>query len=293
MTRYDPPAVERHWQDVWARSGIYATALATAERPFFNLMMFPYPSAEGLHVGNLYAYTGADIFGRFQAMQGHDVFEPMGFDAFGIHSENFAIKRGVHPRLLTAENVERYRETQLKRSGCRFDWSHEVITTDPRYYRWTQWIFVQLFNAGLAERRKAAVNWCPTDGTVLADEQVIDGRCERCDTPVELRELEQWFLRITAFADRLLANLDHLDWSEKVKTAQRAWIGRVEGFKFAMPVEGQPDLQIDVFTARPETVFGLTRVVLAPEHPLVDRVTRADQITQVDAYRTRTRSRSE
>ena len=149
MTRYDPPAVERYWQDVWARTGIYTTDVAHAERPFYNLMMFPYPSAFGLHVGNLYAYTGADIHARFRTMQGYDVFEPMGFDAFGIHSENFAIKRGIHPRLLTAENVERFREKQLKRSGCRFDWSHEVNTTDPDFYRWTQWIFVQLFKAGL------------------------------------------------------------------------------------------------------------------------------------------------
>jgi len=291
--RYDPPAVERHWQAVWTRTRIYETDLAGAEQPFYNLMMFPYPSAEGLHVGNLYAYAGADIHGRFQAMRGHDVLEPMGFDAFGIHSENFAIKRGIHPRLLTAENVERFRETQLKRAGCRFDWSHEIITTDPRYYRWTQWLFVQLFHAGLAVRRKAAVNWCPTDRTVLADEQVVEGRCERCATPVELRELEQWFLGITAYADRLLANLEQLDWSENVKTAQRAWIGRSEGLQFGMPVEGQTDLQIDVFTTRPETVFGVTYVVLAPEHPLVARVTRPERLAEVTAYQMQTRSRSE
>jgi leucyl-tRNA synthetase len=293
MTRYDPPTLERHWQEVWTRTGIYATDVVHAERHFYNLMMFPYPSAEGLHVGNLYAYAGADIYGRFQAMLGRDVFEPMGFDAFGIHSENFAIRRGIHPRLLTAENVERFREKQLKRSGCRFDWSHEVITTDPRFYRWTQWIFVQLFNAGLAVRRNAAVNWCPTDNTVLADEQVIDGRCERCDTPVELRELPQWFLRITAFADRLLANLDDLDWSENVKTAQRAWIGRSEGLQFGMPIENRPDLQVDVFTTRPETVFGVTYVVLAPEHPLVEQVTTPDRLAEVEGYRTRTGARSE
>ena len=261
-----------------------------AERPFYNLMMFPYPSAEGLHVGNLYAFTGADIYGRFMAMRGQDVFEPMGFDAFGIHSENFAIKRGVHPRLLTAENVERFRETQLKRSGCRFDWSHEVDTTDPRFYRWTQWIFLQLFKAGLAVRRKAPVNWCPTDQTVLADEQVIDGRCERCDTLVEQRDLEQWFLRITAYADRLLANLDQLDWSDNVKAAQRAWIGRSVGLEFSMAVDGQPDTAIDVFTTRPDTVFGVTYVVLAPEHPLVqnaDHATapvRSGRVSRPDAH---------
>jgi leucyl-tRNA synthetase len=293
--RYNPRQVEKYWQDQWAHTRLYEVDLEQATRPFYNLMMFPYPSAEGLHVGNLYAYTGSDIYGRFMAMQGRDVFEPMGFDAFGIHSENFAIKRGIHPARLTAENVERFRETQLKRSGCRFDWSHEVITTDPSYYRWTQWIFVQLFNAGLAVRRKAPVNWCPNDKTVLADEQVIDGCCERCSAQVEQRELEQWFLRTTAYAERLLANLDHLDWSENVKTAQRAWIGRSAGLQFGMPVLGwQPeDVRVEVFTTRPDTVFGVTYVVLAPEHPLVDRLTVPERRAEVDAYRARTRTRSE
>jgi leucyl-tRNA synthetase len=291
--RYDPPALERHWQAVWTRTGLHQTDLVNAERPFYNLMMFPYPSAEGLHVGNLYAFTGADIYGRFMAMRGQDVFEPMGFDAFGIHSENFAIKLGIHPRLLTAQNVERFRETQLKRSGCRFDWSHEVDTTDPRFYRWTQWIFLQLFKAGLAVRRKAPVNWCPTDQTVLADEQVMDGRCARCDTLVEQRELEQWFLRITAYAERLLANLDHLDWSDNVKAAQRAWIGRSVGLEFSMAVDGQPDTAIDVFTTRPDTVFGVTYVVLAPEHPFVQKLTTPPRQAEVEAYRALTRSRSE
>jgi leucyl-tRNA synthetase len=225
MTRYEARASEAHWQRVWHASHIYEPNLRDAARPFYNLLMFPYPSAEGLHVGNVYAFTGADIYARFMAMQGHDVFEPIGFDAFGIHSENFAIQRGEHPAALTTRNVERFRK-QLQQMGFRFDWRHEVQTTDPDYYRWTQWIFVQLFKAGLAVRKKAPVNWCPTDRTVLADEQVIEGRCERCDTPVVQRELEQWFLRITAYADRLLDNLDHLDWSEVVKTAQRRWIGR-------------------------------------------------------------------
>jgi leucyl-tRNA synthetase len=191
-------------------------------------MMFPYPSAEGLHVGNVYAFAGADIYGRFMAMQGRDVFEPMGFDAFGIHSENFAIKRGVHPRQLTAQNVERFRETQLKRIGNRFCWQHEVQTTDPAYYKWTQWIFLQLFKAGLAVRKTAPVNWCPDCKTVLADEQVIGGECERCGAIAIQRELEQWFLKITQYAQRLLDNLHPLDWSEKVKAAQCNWIGRSE-----------------------------------------------------------------
>src|SRR5215213_9239352 len=225
-TPYNPAVVEPRWRDVWYRTGIYEPDIQRAERPYFNLMMFPYPSAAGLHIGNLFAFVGADIHGRFMGMNGCDVFEPMGFDAFGIHSENYAIKQGIHPKILTARNVERFRETQLKVSGNRYDWSHEVDTTDPAYYRWTQWIFVQLFKAGLAERKRAAVNWCPSCMTVLANEQVIDGLCERCDTPVVQRELEQWFFKITNYADRLLDDLDRMDWSEVVKTAQRNWIGR-------------------------------------------------------------------
>ena len=223
---YNPHAVEQRWQGVWFRTGIYEPDIQRAPRPYYNLMMFPYPSAAGLHIGNLFAFVGADIHGRFMAMNGHDVFEPIGFDAFGIHSENYAIKQGVNPKILTAQNVARFRETQLKLSGNRYAWSHEIDTTDPRYYRWTQWIFVKLFKAGLAERKRATVNWCPSCKTVLANEQVIDGLCERCDTPAEQRELEQWFFKITDYAERLLANLDHLDWSEAVKTAQRNWIGR-------------------------------------------------------------------
>jgi leucyl-tRNA synthetase len=225
---YNPHEIEARWQSVWRRTGIYEPDIHSAKRPYYNLMMFPYPSAAGLHIGNLFAFVGADIHGRFKAMNGHDVFEPIGFDAFGIHSENYAIKQGIHPSILTARNVERFRETQLKVSGNRYDWSHEVDTTDPRYYRWTQWIFVQLFKAGLAERKKAAVNWCPSCMTVLANEQVIDGLCERCDTAVEQRELEQWFFKITNYAQRLLDNLDQIDWSDVVKTAQRNWIGRTE-----------------------------------------------------------------
>ncbi|MGZ3666063.1 MAG: class I tRNA ligase family protein, partial [Ktedonobacterales bacterium] len=185
---YDVAAVEAKWRDRWERTRIYQVDLQRAKRPYYNLMMFPYPSAEGLHVGNMYSYVGSDVHGRWKAMSGFDVFEPMGFDAFGIHSENFAIKMGVHPRPMTARNIDRFRD-QLKRVGNRFDWSHEVQTTDPAYYRWTQWIFIQLFKAGLAERKSAAVNWCPKDKTVLADEQVIAGRCERCGTLVERRQL--------------------------------------------------------------------------------------------------------
>lgn len=293
VSRYDPHIVESRWQEEWRRSGLYITDVPDATKPFYNLMMFPYPSAEGLHVGNMYAFTGADIYGRFTAMQGMDVFEPIGFDAFGIHSENFAIQQGVHPRILTARNVERFRQ-QLQRIGNRFDWSREIRSTDPAYYRWTQWIFVQLFRAGLVVRKSAPVNWCPRDKTVLADEQVIDGRCERCDTPVIQRDLEQWFLRITEYAGRLRDNLDHLDWSESVKTAQRNWIGRSEGAEFSLAIDGQPDLPpIRVFTTRPDTAFGMTFVVLAPEHPLVSAITSASQRSIVEEFVERTRNQSE
>jgi leucyl-tRNA synthetase len=283
--RYDFAAFEARWRKEWEAHAIYRADLERAQRPFYNLMMFPYPSAEGLHIGNVYAYVGSDIQGRLMAMRGYDVFEPMGFDAFGIHSENFAIKRGEHPAKLTARNVERFRERQLKRIGNRFDWSHEVNTTDPAYYRWTQWIFIQLFKMGLAERKTGVVNWCPNDKTVLADEQVIDGHCERCGALVERRELPHWALRITAYADRLLDHLETLDWSERVKAAQRHWIGRSRGVEFTLAIAGHDDAQVSVFTTRPDTVFGVTFVVLSPEHPLVERIITPARHADVAAYR--------
>lgn len=287
---YDVVAIEAKWRERWERTRIYQVDLQGAKRPYYNLMMFPYPSAEGLHVGNMYSYVGSDVHGRWKAMAGFDVFEPIGFDAFGIHSENFAIKMGVHPRPLTAHNVNRFRE-QLKRMGNRFDWSHEVQTTDSAYYRWTQWIFIQLFKAGLAERKSAAVNWCPKDKTVLADEQVIAERCERCGTLVERRQLQQWFFKITQYADALLKNLDTLDWSERVKTAQRNWIGRSEGLEFGMAVTGHKNVAIRAYTTRPDTIYGVTFVVLAPDHPLVERIVTATQRGAVRTYQEQARRR--
>jgi leucyl-tRNA synthetase len=193
---YHPDAVEAKWQARWAERGTNEPDLDGAQRPFYNLMMFPYPSAEGLHVGNMFAFTGADVYGRFKRLQGYDVFEPIGYDAFGIHSENYAIKMGVNPAILIPKNIENFRR-QLRRIGGMFDWRHELSTTDPPYYKWTQWIFLQLLKAKKAYKKRAAVNWCPHDKTVLANEQVIDGRCERCGTVVEQRTLEQWFFRIT------------------------------------------------------------------------------------------------
>ncbi len=284
VSKYLPEAVETKWQARWAHDGTNEVDLDGASRPFYNLMMFPYPSAEGLHVGNLFAFTGADVYGRFQRLRGFQVFEPIGFDAFGIHSENFALKVGAHPADLIPRNIANFRR-QLTRFGGMFDWRHELSTTDPAYYRWTQWLFLQLYRAGLAYRKKAAVNWCPSCKTVLANEQVEGGVCERCKTPVEQRALEQWFFRITDYAERLLANLDdrsRMDWSDTTTTAQRNWIGRSEGAEILFRVENH---DLPVFTTRPDTLFGATFLVLAPEHPLVDAITTEVQRDVVDSYR--------
>ena len=285
---YDPSSVERKWQDRWADAHANTTDLAQGDKPFYQLMMFPYPSAEGLHIGNLYAFTGNDIHGRFQRQRGHTVFQPIGYDAFGIHSENYALKVGVHPSELIPRNIENFRR-QLHRTGLMVDWSKELSTTDRAYYKWTQWIFLQLYHRGLAYKKRAAVNWCPSCKTVLSNEQVVNGECERCGTRVEQRQLEQWFFRITDYAARLLKNLEGLDWSESTRTAQRNWIGASTGARLSFRVTDDGDSADDivVFTTRPDTVFGATYLVLAPEHPLVDAITRPEQRDSVNAYRAR------
>ncbi len=282
---YDPTTLEEKWQAFWAARGINEPDMDGAPSPFFNLMMFPYPSAEGLHVGNLYAFTGADFHARYQRLLGKDVFEPIGFDAFGIHSENYALKVNVHPMDLIPRSIANFTR-QLKRSGIMYDWSHTVDTTNPDYYRWTQWIFLQLYDAGLAVKKEAPVNWCPSCKTVLANEQVEGGKCERCGTEVGQRLLNQWFFRITEFVERLLANLDWIDWSPSTLTAQRNWIGRSEGALLRFFVAGDGDDTLEVFTTRPDTIFGATFMVLAPEHPLVEDLTTADRRSEVEAYRT-------
>jgi leucyl-tRNA synthetase len=297
---YAPRALQEKWQRIWEERGTNAfddDALRRAPRPFYNLMMFPYPSAEGLHVGNVYAFTGADIHGRWRRLQGDDVFQPIGYDAFGIHSENHALKVDTHPMELIPRNIGNF-ERQLRSIGLMYDWNHTVDTTDPAYYRWTQWIFLQLLKAGLAEKKEAPVNWCPSCMTVLANEQVVGGLCERCDTPVEQRFISQWFFKITRYAQRLLENLSWIDWSDTTRRAQENWIGRSTGAEIRFPiarpligdqhapaaVEPAPPV-IPVFTTRPDTVFGATFMVLAPEHPLVDRLTTPDRRDDVAAYR--------
>jgi len=306
---YAAATLEAKWQARWDKSGTNHCDVSRGSRPYYTLMMFPYPSAEGLHVGNLFAFTGNDIHGRFQRMQGFTVFEPMGYDAFGIHSENYALKMGVHPMELIPKNIDNFRR-QLRRAGLMIDWRHELSTTDPRYYKWTQWLFLQLLQRGLAYKKKAGVNWCPNDKTVLANEQVIAGECERCGAKVEQRFLEQWFFRITDYAGRLLENLNRLDWSDSTKTAQRNWIGKSEGAEIRFRVHDFYEIagaatvmrtstaemavvetDITVFTTRADTVFGATYLVLAPEHPIVDRVTTDDERAKVEEYRARSAGR--
>ena len=263
--------IEEKWARKWEETGFHRVDLRKARRPFYNLMMFPYPSAEGLHVGNMFAFVGSDIQGRYMRARGYDVFEPMGFDAFGMHSENYALKTGDHPWRMVPRNIRYFREKQLKKIGNIFDWSRQVNTTDPEYYRWTQWVFLQLFRAGLAYKKSSPVNWCPSCKTVLANEQARSGACERCDTGVESRLMDQWFFKITRYADRLLANLDSIDWSPVTKQAQKNWIGKSTGVEIDFPIVGSNDT-VPVFTTRPDTVFGATFIAIAPDHPLAGHV---------------------
>ncbi len=264
---YDHKEIEKKAKEKWATLDLYHTDLLEESKELYYLLVeFPYPSGD-LHVGHWYAFSVTDIYARMLRLRGKNVFFPIGFDAFGLPAENAAIKHGLDPLEWTYKNIARMR-AQLATMGASFDWSKEVLTCDPGYYQWTQWLFAKLFEQGLAERREAAVKWCPKDQTVLANEQVIDGHCERCGTVVEEKWLTQWFLKITAYAERLLIGLETLPWREEIKEAQRAWIGKSEGAYLEFPIAGR-DEKIKVFTTRPETVFGATYVVLAPEHALV------------------------
>src|SRR3989338_2596402 len=274
MKEFNPVAVEEKWRKIWEDGNRWEVPMQNPKKPYYNLMMFPYPSAEGLHIGNVYAFTASDIHGRFRRAQGYDVFEPMGFDAFGIHSENFALKKNIHPKKLVSQSIKHFRDDQLKKMGALFQWDHEVDTTDPLYYKWTQWLFLQLYKNGLAYRAKANVDFCPHCKTVLADEQVIGGKCERCESEVIQKELLQWFLKITDYAEKLLKNLEKIDWSPEVKTIQKNWIGKTDGavIKFSIFVpsghlpQGDNQFSIEVFTTRPDTLFGATYLVLSPEY---------------------------
>ncbi len=268
--RYDPKAIEPRWQAAWDEIGLFRVDTESAKPKFYCLMMFPYPSGT-LHVGHGRNYTIGDVLARYKIMRGFNVLTPMGFDAFGLPAENAAIKGGLHPKASTYDNIATFKR-QLNRYGIGYDWDREVISCAPDYYRWTQWIFLRLYERGLAIRKKAPVNWCPSCQTVLANEQVVDGQCERCDSRVVQRELEQWFWRITQYAEPLLQDLALLErWPEKVRVMQRNWIGRSEGVQIDFPLEGEGE-PLRVFTTRPDTLFGVTFLMLAPEYPGLERL---------------------
>ena len=281
-SRYSPQEIEPKWQRIWAERGVMKADDASPKPKYYNLVMFPYPSGD-LHMGHMRNYVMGDLFARYKRMRGFEVLNPFGWDAFGLPAENAAMHSGKHPRDWTRGNIARAKE-QLGMMGVLYDWDREVTTCEPDYYRWTQWLFLLFFERGLAYRALAPVNWCPVDKTVLANEQVIGGRCWRCDSLVEKRDLEQWFLRITDYSDELLDELSQLgEWPEKVRTMQRNWIGRSQGLEVDFAVE-ESDATLRIYTTRPDTLFGVTFMVLAPEHPLVERITTAENRDAVRDY---------
>ncbi len=280
----DMISIEEKWRKRWEETGLYRFDRTKPEKKLYCLEMFSYPSGAKLHAGHWYNYGPADSWARFKRMQGYNVFHPMGFDAFGLPAENYAIKTGIHPKDSTLQNIDTM-EHQLRRMGASFDWDYEVVTCMPDYYKWTQWMFVQMYKHGLAERREAPVNWCPSCNTVLANEQVMsDGTCERCHSVVQRKNLTQWFLKITKYADELLEGLDHIDWPEKTKQMQRNWIGRSTGSEVVFKIAGSEET-MRVFTTRADTLYGVTYAVLAPENPLVDRITTDECREKVEAYK--------
>jgi leucyl-tRNA synthetase len=280
---YDPKPIEARWQRFWAERETFKVEIDPSRPKYYVLDMFPYPSGEGLHVGHPKGYISTDAIARYKRMRGFNVLHPMGWDAFGLPAEQYAIQTGTHPRATTKKNTENFKR-QLQSLGLSYDWSRELDTTDPGYYRWTQWIFAKLYERGLAYVAEVPVNWCPALGTVLANEEVIDGKSERGGHPVVRLPMRQWMLRITSYAERLLADLDELDWPENIKKMQRDWIGRSEGARVRFDLPDHAGASIEVFTTRPDTLFGATYMVLAPEHPLVAKIASPAQRAAVDAY---------
>ncbi|MEJ9228642.1 leucine--tRNA ligase [Peribacillus butanolivorans] len=279
---FDHRSIETKWQQYWEGNKTFKTGEESGKRKFYALDMFPYPSGAGLHVGHPEGYTASDILARMKRAQGYNVLHPIGWDAFGLPAEQYAIDTGNDPAEFTEHNINTFRR-QIKALGFSYDWDREINTTDPEYYKWTQWIFLKLYEKGLAYIDEVAVNWCPALGTVLANEEVIDGKSERGGHPVERRPMKQWMLRITAYADRLIDDLNDVDWPENIKDMQRNWIGRSEGAEVTFNIDGH-DETFTVFTTRPDTLFGATYAVLAPEHSFVDKITTTEQRSAVDAY---------
>ncbi|CAM2834082.1 leucine--tRNA ligase [Paenibacillus sediminis] len=288
---YQPQAIEPKWQAYWEKNKTFKTAENSKKPKFYALDMFPYPSGAGLHVGHPEGYTATDIVSRFKRMRGYNVLHPMGWDAFGLPAEQHALDTGEHPRDITVKNINNFRR-QIKSLGFSYDWDREISTTDPDYYKWTQWIFIQLYKKGLAYVAEVPVNWCPALGTVLANEEVIDGKSERGGHPVIRKPMRQWVLKITEYADRLLDDLDELDWDESIKDMQRNWIGKSKGAEVVFPIDGHEE-QLTVFTTRPDTLFGATYCVLAPEHELVEKITTSEQQAAVKEYQNQAARKSD
>ena len=282
MKRYNPKEIEPKWQQAWADDARYQASEASDKPKYYVTGMFPYPSGAGMHTGHFFEHSIVDAVARYRRANGFNVMYPMGWDSFGLPAENYAIKTGKAPADTTVENIANFKN-QLKRVGASIDWSREINTTDPEYYRWTQWVFTQFFERGLAYQKEANQWWCPVDKTVLANEQVEGGKCWRCGSEVEKKSMKQWFFKITAYADALLEELPELDWPNKIKVAQENWIGRSEGAEISFDID-EIDGKLDVFTTRPDTIFGASFMVVAPEHPLVDQLVNDDTRPKVDSY---------
>ena len=279
---YEPSKIDEKWQKHWLENKVFKTPDESEKPKYYVLDMFPYPSGAGLHVGHPEGYTATDIIARYKRMKGFNVLHPMGWDAFGLPAEQHAVKTGTHPRDTTQKNIDNFRR-QIQSIGLSYDWDREINTTDVSYYKWTQWIFLQLVKKGLAYQSWEPVNWCEQLGTVLANEEVIDGKSEVGGFPVIKKPMRQWVFKITEYAEKLLEGLEELDWPESIKEMQRNWIGKSVGAELSFNVEGS-DAKIDVFTTRPDTLFGATFLVLAPEHELVEALKTSDYSSQVDAY---------
>ncbi|MDH3269050.1 MAG: leucine--tRNA ligase [Ignavibacteria bacterium] len=289
--RYPHAEIESKWQKFWEEKQVYKTDFSNLDKKLYHLNMFIYPSGAKLHTGHWYHYGPSDSWARYKRLKGYNVFEPMGYDAFGLPAENYAIQTGIHPQDSTIKNIKDIKE-QLKRIGCMYDWQTELMTCSPEYYKWNQWLFLQLYKKGLAYRKKAPVNWCPKDQTVLANEQVHYGKCERCGTDVIQKNLSQWFFKITDYAEELLQGLNKINWPDKTKLMQRNWIGKSIGAEVNFKVVDSDDT-IKIFTTRPDTLFGATYMVLAPEHPLVEKLATSEQKKQVEDYKESIKSLTE
>src|SRR3954468_8754330 len=289
---YDFLQIEPHWQSFWERTKAFRADNVSSKPKYYVLDMFPYPSGSGLHIGHPEGYTATDILARYKRARGFNVLHPIGWDAFGLPAEQHAVKTGTHPAANTQNNIANFTR-QIKALGFSYDWDREIDTTDPKYFRWTQWIFLQLFQRGLAYVDERPVWWCPELRTVLANEEVVDGRSEVGGFPVERRNLRQWVLRITAYADRLLADLKDVDWPDSTKRMQEAWIGRSEGAELLFKLEPESHGTLKIFTTRPDTLYGCTYMVLAPEHPLVASLTTPEQKAAVEAYRKKAAGKSD